>query len=143
MLSDGGLNKPNQVVSNGSITMAADSFFTVVGLPYTQKVKTLVQEAGTKSGTAQGKIQKISQIGFKVNRSHKGFLVGGSTTMLERINFRDPTTLMGTPEALYTGVIPNVTFRDDYRYGSQVLIYNPDPLPLEILSIMTEIDTNE
>jgi hypothetical protein len=50
---------------------------------------------------------------------------------------------MGTPEVLYTGMIPNITLSDDYRYGSQVMIRNEDPLPIEILSIVSELETSE
>lgn len=167
--ADGGTDKPNKVVSNGSITLAYDYFVVNIGLPYTQKIKTLPQEAGSQRGTSQGKIQRINQVAFKVNRSHKGFSVGGSEDslddrtysestssstifvgtipntgfVLQRVAFRDPTTLLGTPELLYTGTIPNIYFRDDYKYGSQVYLENSDPLPIELLSIITTLDTND
>ena len=143
VLGDGGTDKPNKVVTGGVITLAYDYFVVTIGLPYTQRVKTLSQEAGSQRGTAQGKIQRINQVAFKVNRSHKGFLCAGTDAYLEKINFRDPVTLMGTPESLYTGTIPNISFRDDYRYGAQVIIENSDPLPIELLSIITTIDTND
>ncbi len=143
VLADGGLDKPNKVVTGGVITLANDYFYVTAGLPYTSTLLTLPTEAGSEKGTAQGKIQKINQVGFKVNRSHKGFYVGGSSDLMERINFRDPTTLLGTPEQLFTGVIPNINFRDDYRYGSQIRIENRDPLPIEILSIMSELETHD
>jgi hypothetical protein len=169
VLADGGTSKPNQTVSNGTITLPYDAFYVIIGLGYTQTLKTLPQEAGSQRGTSQGKIQRISQVGFKVNRSHKGFKVGGTenetdivsyierTTpeiiytgtipntnfVLDRISYRDPVTPMGTPEVLYTGTIPNVSFRDDYKYGAQVTIVNEDPLPIELLSIITALDTND
>jgi len=143
VLADGGTDKPNKTVTSGGITLANDYFVVNVGLPYTQILQTLPPEAGSQRGTSQGKIQKINEVGFKVNRSHKGFKVGGDSTLVERVQFRDPTTDMGTPELLYTGTIPNVVFRDDYRYGSKVRIENPDPLPIELLSIITSVDTND
>jgi hypothetical protein len=143
ILADGGTSKPDQTVSSGTITLPYDAFVVNVGLGYTQTLKTLPQEAGSQRGTSQGKIQRINQVGFKVNRSFKGFYCGGATDMLDQVRFRDPSTLMGTPELLYTGTIPNVTFRDDYRYGSQVIIQNSDPLPIELLSVITSIDTND
>ncbi|RTK93044.1 hypothetical protein EKI60_06420 [Candidatus Saccharibacteria bacterium] len=169
VLGDGGTDKPNKVVSNGSITLAYNYFVVTAGVPYTQKIKTLPQEAGSQRGTSQGKIQRINQVGFKVNRSHKGFSVGGAADSLDsrtysestsastifigtipnpnfvltKVAFRDPTTLLGTPELLYTGTIPNIYFRDDYRYGAQVLLENYDPLPIELLNIITSIDTND
>lgn len=170
-LADGGTSKPNQTVSNGTITLPYDCFYAIIGLPYSQKVKTLAQEAGSQRGTSQGKIQRISEVAFKVNRSHKGFKIADATSetdvvsyveavstekeilyvgtipdtnfVLERIQFRDPTTVLGTPELLYTGIIPNVSFRGNYAYGVQLLIQNDDPLPLELLALMTTIDTND
>jgi hypothetical protein len=169
VLADGGTDKPNKVVSNGTITLAYDYFYVSVGLPYDQILYTLPQEAGAQRGTAQGKKQRINEIALKVNKSHKGFYVGGTEAdvdevryadvlipdvvytgtipnanfVLKRVSFRDPTTLLGTPELLYTGTIPNISFRDDYKYGSQVYIKNSDPLPIELLALITTIDTNE
>lgn len=143
VLADGGLDKPDKVVSLGTITLAYNYFVVSAGLPYTQTLRTLPAEVGSQRGTAQGKIQKINQVGFKVNRSYKGFKTGGNEDLVEKINFRDPTTLMGTPELLYTGVIPNINFNDDYRYGSQITVINEDPLPIELLSIMSCVDTND
>jgi hypothetical protein len=169
VLTDGGTDLPLKVVSNGTITIANDYFYINAGLQYIQKAKTLPQEAGAQRGTAQGKIQKISELAFKVNRSYKGFYVGGTEDdllnvryataedsdiiyegtipndnfVLNRISFRDPTTLLGQAESLYTGIIPNISFQDGYRYGAQVLIYNDAPLPIELLSVITTLDTNE
>lgn len=169
VLGDGGTDLPNKTVSAGSITLAYNYFVVHAGLPYTQKVKTLPPEAGSQRGTSQGKLQRINNIALKVNRSHKGFSIGGAADMLEerrysesssastifvgtitsssfvlkKVAFRDPNTLLGTPELLYTGTIPNIFFRDDYRYGAQVLIQNSDPLPIELLSIITTLDTND
>lgn len=143
VLADGGTDKPNKTVSAGTISLEYDYFVVNAGLPYDQILYTLPREAGSQRGTSQGKIQKINEVAFKVNRSHTGFKVGGTPTDsdLERISFRDPSTLMGTTELLYTGVIPNISFRDDYRYGSQIYIKNEDPLPLEILNIICTLET--
>lgn len=143
VLADGGMDKPDKVVSLGTITLAYDYFVVNAGLPYTQKIQTLPVEAGSQRGTAQGKIQKINQVGFKVNRSYKGFKTGGTEDLAEKINFRDPATLMGTPELLYTGIIPNIDFVDDFRYGAQVWLVNEDPLPIELLSLMSTVDTSD
>jgi len=142
ILADGGLDKPAKTVSMGSITLSYDYFVVLVGLPYTQVLKTLPFETDSERGTTQGKIQRINQVGFKVNNSYRGFKVGGTQALAERIQFRDPATEMGSPELLYTGTIPNITFRDDYRYGSQVVVVNEDPLPVEMLSIISTVDTN-
>jgi hypothetical protein len=143
VLADGGVDLPNEVVSAGAITLNYNYFVINVGLPYTQKIKTLPIEAGSQRGTAIGKIQRINEVAFKVNRSYKGFKVAGTEATIEQIQWRDPTTLMGTPELLYTGVIPNISFRGDYKYGAVVFIENPDPLPIELLNIICALDTQD
>ena len=142
-LVDGGTDKPDKVVTGDTIYLSKDGYVVHVGLPYTQKIVTLPQEAGSQRGTSQGKIQRINAAAFKVVRSHRGFEVGGSDDELDQIVFRDPSTLMGIPEALYTGTIPNITVRDDYDYGTQLTISNTDPLPIELTSIITSIDTRD
>lgn len=169
VLGDGGNDRPAKTVSNGSITLAYDYFIVTAGLTYTQKIKTLPQEAASQRGTAQGKKQRINEIALRVNRSYRGFYVGGedetldnqsyaenisSSTIfvgsinnpdftLQRVIFRDPTTLLGTPEVLYSGIIPNISFRGNYEYGAQVILQNEDPLPIELQSIITTLDTND
>jgi hypothetical protein len=143
VLADGGLDKPDKVVSGGSIDLAYNYFIVQCGLPYTQKVTTLPFEAGSQRGTAQGKIQRINQVMFKVNRSYRGFSVGGSSALAERVEFREPTTEMGTPELLVTGILSNISFKDDYQYGSEIHIVNDEPFPIELLSIMAMLDTQD
>ncbi len=143
VLADGGVDKPTKVVSAGSITLAYDYFIVNTGLPYTQKLQTLPKEAGSQRGTSQGKIQRINEVGFKLNRSFKGFKVGGDEDKLTKIQFRDPNTLMGTPEALFTGIIPNISFNGDLVYGAQVLLHNEEPLPIELLAMIISVTTED
>jgi len=143
ILADGGTALPDKTVSNGTITLVHDAFVVTAGLPYTQYIKTLPQDKGSQRGTAQGKTQKISEVAFKLNRSHKGFSFGGSDNTLDIVSYRQASTLMGTPELLFTGVIPNLSFNGDYEYGAQIVIQNTDPLPIELLSIITTLDTND
>jgi hypothetical protein len=140
-LSDGGTDYPLKVVSNGSITLSYNAFVVNVGLPYNQTVMTLPPEAGSQRGTSQGKRQRISEIALKLNNSYRGFQIAGNLGNLNRVSYRNPATLLGTPEPLFTGVLANIPFKDDYQYGAQVLIQNSDPLPMEILSIIGCIET--
>jgi hypothetical protein len=167
VLADGGTDKPSKVVSSGSITLANDYFVVAVGLPYDQKLRLLPKELGSVRGTSQGKKQRINEVAFKLYRSHRGFYVGGTETeldvvsyiestteeiyytgtipnphfILQRISSRDPSTLMGMPEVLFSGVVANITFQDDYQYGSEIFIKNSDPLPVEFISIIGTLDT--
>lgn len=139
--ADGGTDYPAKTVSNGSITLSYNYYVVTVGLPASQIIMTLPQETPTERGTAQGKKQRINNVAFKLNNSYTGFSISGTTGTLFIVQNRKPTVLLGNPPALLTGILPNITFQDDYRYGSQVLIENTDPMPVEILSLMTTIET--
>jgi len=139
--ADGGVDYPSKVVSNGAITLGSNYYVVTVGLQATQTILTLPQETPDPEGTAQGKKQRINNISFKLNNSYTGFLLSGTTGTQFIAQARLPSTIMGTPPPLYTGILPNITFQDDYRYGSQVLIQNTDPFPVEILSLTTTIST--
>jgi len=141
VLGDGGTDKPSKTVASGVIQLAYDYFVVNVGLPYDQILYVLPREAGSARGTSQGRVQKINEVAFKLNRSHKGFQVGGSSTTLDRAGTRDPNTELGTPELLFTGIAPNITLQSDYEYGAQIYIKNEDPLPIEMLSIMSVLTT--
>ena len=143
VLADGGLDKPDKTVTGGTVELAYNYFIVQCGLPYDQKLQLLPFEAGSQRGTSQGKIQRINQVMFKLNNSYKGFKMGGTEALAERVSFRDPTTELGTPERLLTGVLSNINFRDDYRYGSQIWVTNDEPFPIEILSIMAMLDTHD
>ena len=141
VLADGGVDKPAKTVSNASITLAYDYFVVQIGIPYTQKILTLPKEAGSQRGTSQGKKQRISEVGFKVNRSFTGFKIGRDSSTLTKIQFRNPSTPMGTPEPLFTGTIPNNNFPGNYEYGAQMLIQNDEPFPIELLNLIIFMDT--
>jgi len=143
VLADGGVDKPDKVVTGGTVSLAYNYFVVQCGLPYDQKLQLLPWEAGSSRGTSQGKIQRINQVAFKLNQSYRGFEMGGTEALAERVSWREPTTLLGTPEELLTGILENISFRDDYRYGSQIFIKNDEPFPIEILSIMAMLDTQD
>ena len=141
VLADGGVDNPAKVVSNGSIPLSYNYFVVTVGLQAVQKILTLPREIPQERGTAQGKKQRINNVAFRLNNSYTGFSIAGTSGTLFPIQFRATTQLMGTTPLLFTGVVPNLPFKDDYRYGAQVLIQNNDPLPIEILNIITTVET--
>jgi len=139
--ADGGVDYPNKVVTGGSITMGYNYFVVTVGLPYTQQLKTLTQEPPDARGTSQGKKQRINQVGFKLNNSYAGFQIGRDVNNLSLVQGRNPMTPMGTPPTFSTGQLPNILFSGDYVYGASMVIQNTDPAPIELLSIVTSIET--
>ena len=106
---------------------------------YDQIIKTLPREVGSQRGTAQGKLQRISEIAFKLNRSYMGFYYGFDEDNVDLLTSVD-TTLT---QSLSTGTFGNFPFRGGYQRGTPIYIKNSNPLPMEILSVVAAIDTQD
>jgi hypothetical protein len=139
ILADGQVESLTRTVASGAVTLGSNYFVITVGLSYDQILYTLPKEAGTNRGTAQGKIQRINEIALKVNRSTQGFKYGTDSSSLDDVN----VAITPSVTTLYTGIIGGLTMRGGYTKGAQVYIKNSNPLPIEILSIMSSLDTNE
>lgn len=143
ILADGLTESLTRTVASGAVTLGSNYWVVTVGLSYDQILFTLPKEAGTNRGTAQGKFQRINEIALKVNRSTQDFKYGPDADNLDNINLAFTPTVT----TLYTGVLPpqggGITMRGGYKRGAQVYIKNPNPLPMEVLSIIGSLDTNE
>jgi hypothetical protein len=132
----------SQTVSTGSITMEEDAFEMAIGLPYQSRVHTLSIEAGSATGTAQGKRKRIYQLGLNVYKT-LGIKVGSNDNNLFLVNLRSPSTLMGTAEPLVSGIIPNLRSPGGWTWEAEVLIVQDEPYPMHILDIIPILDTED
>ena len=143
ILADGLVDSLTRTVASGTVTLTSLSFVVHAGLSYDQILFTLPKEAGTNRGTAQGKWQRINEITFKVNRSTQNFKYGTDADNLDDVNL----AITPTVTTLYTGILPpqggGISMRGGYKRGSQIYIKNSNPLPIELLSIMGSLDTND
>lgn len=143
ILADGLVDSLTKTVASATVTLASLSFVVHVGLSYDQIIFTLPKEAGTNRGTAQGKMQRFNEINLKLNRSTQGFKYGPDASNLDDINLAFTPTVT----SLYTGILPpqggGITMRGGYTRGAQIYLKNSNPLPIEILSIIGSLDTNE
>ena len=143
ILADGLTDSLVRTVASGTVTLTTMAFVISAGLSYDQLLFTLPKEAATQRGTAQGKWQRYSEIGFKVNRSTQNFKYGLDASNLDDVNL----AITPTVTSLYTGVLPpqggGLAMRGGYKRGAQIYVKNTQPLPLEILNIMGNLDTNE
>ena len=143
ILADGLTESLTRTVASAAVTLGSNYFVIHVGLSYDQILFTLPKEAGSQRGSAQGKWQRFDEIVFKVNRSTQNFKYGTDEDNLDDVNL----AITPTVTTLYTGILPpqggGIAMRGGYKRGAQVYIKNSNPLPLEILSIMGALDTNE
>lgn len=143
ILADGKTESLTRTVASSTVTLGSNYFVVHAGLSYDQILFTLPKEAGTLRGTAQGKFQRFNEIFFKVTRSTQDFEYGTDADNLDNVNL----SFTPTVTTLYTGVLPpqggGIAMRGGYKRGAQVYIKNSNPLPIELLSIIGTLDTEE
>lgn len=139
VLADGAVH-PDCVVASGEITLSRSASVVQVGLKYTGTLKTMKLATGSATGTAQGKLKKITRLTARFLDTLGG-KIGSSASRLETIYFRgsDP---MNAPPPLFTGD-KEIVFPQGYNVDGQVVIVQDQPLPMTVLAVMAEVQTSD
>lgn len=140
VLVDGAVHAP-QTVTNGKFSLDVTGSVVTVGLDYNSDGETMPIEAGAADGTAQGKIKRISRIGFWLLDTLTLFQ-GPDTSNLSQVLFRDWGGDWGTATPLFTGVVRE-TFEGDYDRLGQIYWRANGPLPCNVLGIMPQVQTQD
>lgn len=136
ILGDGAVY-PNQMVTGGSITLSKSCSTIHVGLPYTSIIKTPRLEAGSTTDSTQGLIKRVYKSIVRLWRS-LGCSIGNGVTQ-DIVYFRDSSMSMDEPPSLFTGD-KEVQFPIGWNKGAQVYITQTQPLPLNILAIISKVE---
>ena len=136
-----GATHPDKTVSNGSITLDRSSTNVKVGLSYSSILQTMRLDAGSQNGTSQGKTKRIYEITIRLFES-VGVEVGESLDNMERIPFRTSADPMDEGIPPFTGD-KAVEFRGNYDTDGFIFVRQTQPLPLTILSLYPELQTND
>ena len=141
-LCTAGATHPEKVVSaTGTITLDLYANKVQAGLSYTGIIETVGLEAGAQTGTSQGKIKRIHEVGVRFYETI-GCKVGYDADHLETIPFRTAADPMDAPPPLFTGD-KVVSFPGDYDREATVMIVQDLPLPSTVLAIMPTLHTYE
>ena len=136
-----GATHPDKTVSSGSITLDRSSTNVMVGLSYSSILQTMRLDAGSQNGTSQGKTKRIYEITIRLFES-VGVEVGESLDNMERIPFRTSSDPMDQGIPPFTGD-KAVEFRGNYDTDGFIFVRQTQPLPLTILSLYPELQTND
>ena len=136
-----GATHPDKTVSSGSITLDRASTNVKVGLAYNSILQTMRIDAGSQNGTSQGKTKRIYEITIRLFES-VGVEVGESLDNMERIPFRTSSDPMDQGIPPFTGD-KAVEFRGNYDTDGFIFVRQTQPLPLTILSLYPELQTND
>jgi len=137
-----GATVADEVVTSGSITIDEWANRAIVGLPYTGYLRPMRIEAGSMDGgTGQGKTKRISKLSIRFKDSIH-CKVGETLTDTEIVPFRDASMSMDSRPDTFTGdkkiMFPGSHSTDGYYY-----IIQDEPLPLNILSVVVELETRK
>jgi hypothetical protein len=137
ILADGSVNT-TQVVSGGSITLNDYASRVHVGLGYECNLETLNIDFPMNNGTIQGRTKKICNVTIRFENTYGGYVGINGDNNLEVIE-QTLATIMGKPGDLVTGD-KKVSPYADFETNATVYIRQPDPLPMTVLAIMSEVE---
>ena len=98
-------------------------------------------DAGSQNGTSQGKTKRIYEITVRLYES-VGVEVGPNLSDMERIPFRTSADVMDQGIPTFTGD-KAVEFRGNYDTDGFIFVRQTQPLPLTVLSLYPELQTND
>ena len=132
-----GAAHPDKTVASGSITTDRATTKAQVGLGYTSTLRTVRLEAGSASGTAQGKIKKIHSVIVRFFRT-VGASVGTSTDNVDTIPFRDSSDPTDTAVPLFTGD-KTIEAQPSWDTEGAIVVQQTQALPMTIVGIYPRV----
>ena len=142
-LSDGA-RAPDVDVTSGNVVLADAAEVAQVGLAYESVFASNRLDGGAGDGTAQGKTKRITDVAFRVINTLGG-AAGPSYTNLDDIpdlNYRSPSTLMDTPNALFTGDAL-LSWPGGYETDARIWFVTSEPYPATIAAVMPQSTVQE
>lgn len=142
VLADGAELAPQVVSNSGVVTLPLQAAIVTIGYPYNSDAKLLRLEAGSRNGTAQGKIRRTHRVGILVHES-QGLQVGSSFSALDPVQFRKQGVDLNTRcPALFSGMETH-TLDFDYDFDNQICLRAAGLLPCMILGIYPMLETQD
>ena len=140
VLADGAVH-PDKTVSSGAITLDYKAGRVTAGLGYTHQFESLKFTSGTASGTALGKVKRISSVTLVLLDS-AACKIGPNTENLKDVTFREVGDAMDTAVPLFTGE-KHVEFDADYERDQRICIESDNPAPFTLLALAPEMKTSD
>jgi hypothetical protein len=139
-----GAAEDDVTVSNGEVTVENAASVIQVGLAVTARFVSNRIEAGAADGTSQGKTKRIRDCVFRVIDTLGGRAGSSSTDQddIPLLNYRAPSTLMGSPPDLVTGDV-QVDWPGGYETDGRVWFENDSMFPTTIVAVMPQVTVQE
>lgn len=134
-----GAKLPEDMVTNGKITVPSAASIITLGYWYNSDGETMPIEGGSQDGSSQGKTKRIHRLGFWLVDT-LGLKYGPDFDTLTEIIVRKWGDVYGLVTSLFTGVFRE-RFEGDYDKLGQVCWRADGPFPATILSSMPQFET--
>lgn len=137
ILADGNV-LPQQTVENGKVFLGNKYKKVHVGLPIDAEIKTLPIDFTAQDGTYLSRKKRIAAVTLLLKDS-RGGLFGMKENELDEFKWRS-NEAYGEPISLQTGKFKVTIKSATYDETQQIIIKQPDPLPMTVLSLIPEIE---
>lgn len=137
ILADGNV-LPQQTVENGKVLLGNKYKKVHVGLPIDAEIKTLPIDFTTQDGAGLSRKKRIATVTLLLKDS-RGGLFGIKENELDEFKWRS-NEAYGEPIGLQTGKFKVTIKSATYDETQQIIIKQPDPLPMTVLSLTPEIE---
>lgn len=137
ILADGNV-LPQQTVENGKVLLGNKYKKVHVGLPIDAEIKTLPLDFTAQDGTYLSRKKRIATVTLLLKDS-RGGLFGMKENELNEFKWRS-NEAYGEPISLQTGKFKVTIKSATYDETQQIIIKQPDPLPMTVLSLIPEIE---
>lgn len=137
ILADGNV-LPQQTVENGKVLLGNKYKKVHVGLPIDAEIKTLPIDFTAQDGTYLSRKKRIAAVTLLLKDS-RGGLFGMKENELDEFKWRS-NEAYGEPIGLQTGKFKVTIKSATYDETQQIIIKQPDPLPMTVLSLIPEIE---
>jgi hypothetical protein len=137
ILADGAV-QPDQVVTSGEIVLSIAASVVHAGLSFKSRIVPMRLEAGSQTGSSQGKIKRIDSLVLRLLDSLGG-KVGQYKHTLDDLSLRDPATPMGSPPPFFSGDVVVKGYSGDYETEGLIEIVQDQPLPFCVVAILPQM----
>lgn len=142
VVADGSV-MPNAVVTGGQITLARASKRTLIGLPFTTRIKLLTPELGTGTGSAQDNSMRTSEITLRFLETVGATVYDGEDRKIGDLSFRRlGPAVLDQPPQLFSGLKRAEALGWD-RGRSEITIVQDQPLPLHVVAAIRKFQVND
>lgn len=142
IIADGARMASQVVPVGGVITIARNSFRTILGLHFRSEVGMLTPEVGTGTGTAQGNSMRTGEITLRFLNTFGAQVLDGEGRNQE-VPFRHfGPDVLDQPPPLYTGIV-RIEMLGWERGRSEITVVQDEPLPMHLTSAVRKFTVND